>query len=98
MKTITIDNVTFEIVKKDFDLHAGRTLFDCYVRPSDRKMHIYREWENYVFTSEYALEETFGVTSYSCHFFTLGFEIVNPETREIGVAHITPAHNYISFE
>ena len=95
MKTIEINGVTFELQNKEItlpivELHPHRTIWDCYRRPSSRKVSIYEKWLHY---SSELCAYGFKVSSCNSHVFTLEFQF-----KYNGVkyhAHITQAHNYL---
>lgn len=101
MKTREINKVTFELKKaKDIPYalsdmkYRGRTLADCYARPSIYKQSIYDAWREYVRQSNCFVWLTVG--SYNCFKFTLYMLYIETETQEIlGYAHITSEHNYL---
>lgn len=83
-KTITINNQNFELINNELYFYqvvnnfgyAGRTLYDCYTRPSKTKEEIYKHWMtwfNELKTEEVDWEYTYriGVKSYNCNFFSL---------------------------
>lgn len=92
-KTININGETFELVTAHNcyrQLYAGRGIFDCYDRPSNIKVNIYKNW------LEWATDtgiDSFGVSSYNCNFFTLT-GIYYAEDGDSYFIRITPAHNY----
>ena len=98
MKYVTINNERFEVKKvseekllslyREVSLYNGRTLYDCYVRPSETKKTIYKdwlEWKNNICAE-------FGVRSYSTNFFTL---IGSLMLQREYIIVINPAHNIL---
>ena len=74
MKTIEINGVTFEVHKSKavstvfLDRYAGRTINDCYERPSYSKTYIYNNWLEWATN---AGVEQFGISGYNGFQFTL---------------------------
>lgn len=48
--------------------YSGRTIYDCYDRPSTTKVSIWKEWEEWAYLNDVAY---FGVSSYSGWQFSL---------------------------
>lgn len=46
-------------------------LYSCYNKPSVTKQEVWEEWKELVSTDVNA--KRFGIVSYNCHFFTLGW-------------------------
>lgn len=68
---------------------SGRRLHHCYDRPSTTKAYIYDKWERWAYENDV---HYFGISSYSCHTFTLqGLVDVDDVTY---ILRITKAHNY----
>lgn len=94
-KIIKINGVSFELQNNVIKLplverYPHRTIWDCYDRPSAKKVAIYEEWLSYANSID---AQGFTVSSYNCNFFSLTFEF-----RYEGVkyhANITYAHNYL---
>lgn len=73
-KFIECNGLYFE-VKKPIEKPTSITrkfLYECYKKPSKAKESIYRYWSDYVFNTFNHIEN-FGVESYNCHMFTLGW-------------------------
>lgn len=49
-------------------VNAGKTIYDCYTRPSTRKMYIWEYWNNWFIDQEAWL---YGVKSYNSNIFTI---------------------------
>ena len=94
-KIINVNGVSFELQKEVItlpivDYHPHRTIWDCYDRPSSKKIAIYEAWLRYADSID---AQGFKVSSYNCNFFSLKFEF-----RYEGIkyhAYITYAHNYL---
>lgn len=73
-KYIEIDGMLFEVMKPiDNERRSARhTLKACYDRPSERKQGIFESWENFV-RDNFDEFWNFGVESYNCFMFTLGW-------------------------
>ena len=101
-KYMTINGVKFELIKtpktKDLIAHwryAGRTLNDCYEKPSQIKREIYDEWLEWYYGADYV--QAFGVASYNGFNFTIGALLIgeNMAGFPIGYIQITKTHNRI---
>lgn len=74
MKTITLNGHTFEVhfskytQVENLARYAGRTIYQCYDRPSTTKVSIYKEWEEWAYLNDV---QYFGVSSYSGFQFSL---------------------------
>lgn len=97
-KNMVINGVTFEVKKSvsygDFcksNLSPRRNLFDCYNRPSQRKVNIWSEWCEWSCDTEGASFPT--VSSYNVHRFTVEMTYTDPETLNQYVLEITQVHN-----
>ena len=81
MKTVTYLGKEFEVVNsntkkgRSLDSRLDNCKFSrldfCYDKPSETKREIYREWKELVSSDNNA--RRFGIVSYNCHFFTLGW-------------------------
>lgn len=95
MTTITLNGHSFEVHKSKYAKvenlarYAGRSLYDCYEKPSTAKQEIYKEWLEWVWLNGVMY---FGVQSYSSHMFTL--QGLVEHCGHTYILHITPAHNY----
>ncbi len=67
-------------------------IYNAYGNPSQTKVDIFKYWERFCYKYN---GSRFGVYTKSCHFFTLSFWFVNPETGKYQHALITPYHNYV---
>ena len=78
-KTITINGVDFQVIRSKtastlyLSRYAGRTVYDCYERPSYSKTYIYNNWLEWATN---AGVEDFGVRGYNGFQFTLQGKIV----------------------
>lgn len=95
MKIMTINDVNFEVQKEVITLpivnyHPHRTIWDCYARPSSKKIAIYEDWLRYAISVN---AQAFTVSSYNRFFFTL--QIVFRYEGIKYLAYITYAHNYL---
>lgn len=96
MKTITINGREFELYvpikhipnKDDLERYAGRSIRDCYDRPSDTKSKIYYNWLQWAIDSNV---ELFGVSSFNVFGFTLQGYIEMDGKKYI--LSITKCHN-----
>jgi hypothetical protein len=82
-KTLTINGVNFEVktprknklslesVINTLDRNAGRTIYDCYDRPSEVKLSIYNEWLDWYTGCDDDTVDYFGVSSYNGFNFSL---------------------------
>lgn len=82
MKTLTINGTNFElkVPRKNkvtisealeyLERYKGRTIYDCYERPSVYKEAIYSDWLCWLRTTVNV--GYFGVTGYNCMQFSLG--------------------------
>ena len=74
MTNITVNGKTFSVHKSKYanvnnlGYYAGRTLYDCYERPSATKVSIYNDWLKWASDNNVY---HFGVSSYNAHTFTL---------------------------
>lgn len=92
-KTIEINDRTFELRTEHScyrNLYAGRSVWDCYDRPSRTKEDIYNDWLKWAVDADV---DSFGVSSYNCHLFTLS-GIYHAPNGDSYFIRITPAHNY----
>lgn len=96
MKTITINGREFELYvptkhipnKDNLERYAGRSITDCYDRPSKTKSEIYYDWLQWAINSNV---EMFGVSSYNSNIFTLQGYIEMDGKKYI--LSITKCHN-----
>lgn len=73
--------------------HNLGDLYDVYGRFSHAKLNVWRHWESKAReVGGYGIH----VTSKNAQVFCLGFDFDDPDTGELMVAHITPAHNYVT--
>ena len=94
-KTITLNGHTFEVHRSkytntlDLAYYRGRTIYDCYERPSHTKVAIYKEWEEWAYLNNVL---HFGVCSYN----TFGFSLQGlvDHCGHTYLLRITPTHNY----
>ena len=108
MKYTTINGINFEIVtgKKATESiikrynwccnntrYIARNIFQAYARPSNAKIRIFDKWEKYI-------QEINGhnlmITGISCHYFSLMFELSEPNTNKRYIAYITASHNKLA--
>ena len=93
MKTITINNETFELGKPitKFDLPACsfNSVDDVYERPSDTKRIIFQSWYDWFVSNDGYC----GVQSYNSNFFTLSGLVRDKDTGKEYYCYITYAHN-----
>ena len=73
---VFINGNAFEVVKKEESIYyAGNSLYDCYCRPSQRKVAIFEEWKNDFYTERFnnggILDFNMWVSSYNSNIFTL---------------------------
>lgn len=93
-KTIVLNGVTFEVIKSKVErttfLHeySGRTLDDCYAKPSYSKQYIYKMWEEWAYLNDV---KYFGVSGYNGFQFTLQGMIEH--CGNTYVLHITKSRN-----
>ena len=66
-----------------------RNIDDCYVRCSETKRTIWKQWESWF----NANNGWCSVSSYNCNFFTIQGYVRNYETREMYFCYITAHHN-----
>ena len=77
-----------EDYKKDLARHAYRSIYQCYTKPSEAKVAIYKDWEEWAYLNDV---EYFGVSGYSCFQFSLqGLVQHNGHTY---ILHITKDSN-----
>ena len=73
-KTIVLNGIHFEVHKSKaisttfLQEYAGRTIYDCYSKPSYSKECIYKMWEEWAYLNDV---EYFGVSGYNGFQFTL---------------------------
>lgn len=90
-KTITINNQIFELCGTTNRCTAKqRDIRDCYARPSETKLRIWRSWETWFL--ETGIDE-YGVSSYNRDFFSIEAVYYDKETKETYFLVITKAHN-----
>lgn len=93
MKTITINNETFELGKPmtfmDMPHISMRDLDDCYTRPSMTKVRIFNQWQNWFINNDGYC----GVMSYNSNFFTINGLVEDKNTNKKYYCYITHAHN-----
>lgn len=93
-KTIVLNGITFEVHKSkaisttSLKEYAGRTIHDCYTRPSYSKEYIYKMWEEWAYLNDV---EYFGVSGYNGFQFTLQ-GLVHHE-RNTYILHISKTTN-----
>ena len=93
-KTITLNGYTFTVHRSKYakveNLHryAGRTIYDCYDRPSDTKVSIYKMWDEWAYMNDV---KYFGISSYSGFQFTLQGLVEHGGNKYI--LHITKSAN-----
>ena len=99
MTHINLCGTDFEVVRKKSvkPVSIVRSLKDCYKNPSVAKVSIFDDWYNY--TIDFLDDDFFvgrpSVASYNTFCFTIEFNIYDCEWNFVGVAHITPYHNYL---
>ena len=99
MTHINLYGVDFEVVKREDvkPVVCVRSLKDCYNNPSATKVEVFDRWYNY--TIDFLGDDFFvgrpSVASYNNFCFTIEFNIYDCEWNFVGVAHITPSHNYL---
>lgn len=81
---------TDDLVKWHTTHYIARSLYECYERPSDAKIGIFEEWEEWA-AQTYPVVYQFGITSYNGFRFTLG-ALYDGELGE-GYIQITANHN-----
>lgn len=92
---IELNNKIFEVKKVKGKLYPLRlrALTDCYVKPSDLKQAIYKEWVNWLIelndTSSDMHFKPMTVSSYNCFTFILGCDVYNIKNQLIGQLYIT---------
>lgn len=103
MKTIEINGIDFEVkrprknkleletVLRWVDRYAGRTIYDCYDRPSHAKQSIYDSWLNWYTEDTQDRVDYFGVSGYNCMSFSL--QAIYYGDYGIYLLSITKAHN-----
>lgn len=95
MTSITLNGERFEVHRSKYAKvenlarYAGRTIYQCYERPSTAKVHIYKEWEEWAYLNDV---QYFGVSSYSGFQFSLQ-GLVEHEGKTY-LLSITKSHNY----
>lgn len=93
MRSINVGGKIFKISKttRDYsDLRhpIGRTIYDCYSKPSSKKVSIYNEWLHWAINNNVIY---FGVASYNCNIFTLqGIITIDDDDY---LVYITPSYN-----
>lgn len=104
MRKIEINGYEFELAKDTRNFyevinsqnHFGRTLWDCYTRPSHMKELIYALWKNWFDSLEqpqpHMYAHRMGVYSYNTNVFTLSMLI--QVDGKYYFLKITPSHNY----
>jgi len=86
MKTIKIDNTTYEVVKNlDFYYNRNKNIYDLYERPSNIKIKIYEERKQ-------EIDEITALTGGPFNFTIYGIKIYNWIKRPV---RITKTHNFI---
>ena len=97
-KKVLINGIDFELHKgvnmTPFPSISNRSIYDCYNNPSQAKRNIWKWWRHWF--AELRLNEnaniySYGVRSYSSHFFTIEAHI-----EYLGVTYyleITHVHN-----
>ena len=93
MKTIMINNVSFEIGKPitllDIPTIKRISVTDVYGRPSLTKIAIYEDWERWFLDNDGYC----GVASHSCNFFTIKGRVIDQTTNKEYYCYITASHN-----
>ena len=83
-KNINIGGVEFKVSSKCVEYNkymlCGRTLYDCYNRPSLTKENIWNYWLNWALETPNVYD--LGVRGYNCHFFSLDFRYVDENGTE----------------
>ena len=99
-KNMVINYVAFEVQKPvtydrfcKSNLAPRKDLFDCYGKPSHRKMDIYSDWLEWCLDTEGMSIPT--VASYNAFMFTIEATYTDPETLNQYIIEITPAHNRV---
>ena len=97
-QTITLNGHRFEVQKSKYAKvenlarYSGRTIYDCYERPSTAKVAIYREWEEWAYLNDV---QYFGVSYYNCSHFSL--QGLVEHSGKLYILRITSCHN-IAYE
>lgn len=101
MTHINLNGANFEVVKvKEIKpVTNTRTLEDCYKNPSATKVEVFDKWYNY--TIDFLNDDYYvgrpTVSTYNTFCFTIEFNIYDCEWNFVGLAHITPYHNYLYY-
>ena len=110
MKKLTINGIVFEVVNSKkypttvesvnryMDRFTGRSLWDCYDRPSEIKESIWDNWRYWMHDSnvnenEYSVQYM-QVSSYNSMMFTIDALVFDKQDYIKYFLHITPTHNY----
>ena len=79
----------------------GKVLTDCYKKPSDRKIQVFKfweEWKNHVNVDYYARITDMYISGFNSMQFSLVFKgYTLPEERKFIIA-VTATHCYIKYE
>lgn len=92
---IKLNNRTFEVKKVKGKLRPlrPRALLDCYAKPSNTKLEIYRDWVDWLIElNNISTDMRFSpmsVLSYNFNIFTLGCDVYNNKNQLIGKLYIT---------
>lgn len=94
--TVEINGVRFILDKKNpipyaHNLYGYDDIYDAYERPSQTKIAIWNEWEDWFLSNNGHCV----VSSKNCNFFTVQGFVRDSETNKLYFASITYANNYL---
>ena len=99
MKTITINNVEFELIKprKKVEPFIGyhcdeNCIFYHYDRPSQTKINIWQKWVKWSNTCEHGKVWAFEIAAHNCMMFTIAGLYEDEDGNEYNL-YITRDHN-----
>ena len=97
--TIELNGIKFEIKKNVPTMKDKRELYECYGKPSNNKIRVYRYWLSKFYEMRMNDDNLYdgvfhGVYGFNCHMFTLCFEMI--KDSKLYEFYITPSHNYVA--
>lgn len=100
MKTMVINGATFQRIDttKSYTYllnHQGTELYHVYDNWSRAKQIAFDYWRDWYCGCENVI--SFGICSHNAFGFSLSGEVVDPATGEVGIYHITPRNNRVTF-
>ena len=84
-----------EIMERLHRTYSDTTVYDCYERPSEAKVNIYKEWKQWADNTPNVLY--FEVSSYNCMQFTLSALYHDVENEAWFSLYITREHNTATY-